>query len=122
MHSLRVLIKKNDSNLDIVSTDEVFHHIFLKNTSKEMLQSKIGRRFYPEIVMMCLISTIGLIYCQEFNLNLDQTLTQKNCLKDNEGDSNTILLRPIMIALVVYHIFQYLFNRFVYKYINSLRY
>lgn len=62
MYSLRVLIKKNKSKFDVVSRDEVFHNVFLKNTTKEMLQSKIGRRFYPEILSMCLISTVGLIY------------------------------------------------------------
>ena len=85
MHDLRVSIKKNKSDLEIVSEDEIQHSVFLKNTSKEMLQSKIGRRFYPEIISMCLIGTCGLMYCQEMNfLNNDQMLTLKSCYKKNK--------------------------------------
>jgi hypothetical protein len=105
MHDLRVSIKKNKSDLEIVSEDEIQHSVFLKNTSKEMLQSKIGRRFYPEIISMCFIGTCGLIYCQESNLNYDQTLTLKSCREKNKDDENYIELLPFMIGLVVYHSF-----------------
>lgn len=105
MHDLRVSIKKNKSDLEIVSEDEIQHSVFEKNTSKEMLQSKIGRRYYPEIISMCFLGTCGLIYCQESNLNHDQTVTLASCKKKNDNNEEYIQLLPFMIGLVVYHSF-----------------